>query len=89
MCTTLWSEGGKEIDSIGALRALCGTLILNPNYGGITEDELGENECLCSIDVKATMAEAGFDVKEDPTMLGDWIYSERQAERESNNDLPR
>lgn len=86
MCTTLWSEGGEEVGSIGELKALCGNIVMHKYADGL---ETKDNECLCHVDIKATMAEAGFDVREDPTMLGDWIYSERQAERESDNDLPR
>lgn len=75
MCTTAWMEGeNKEVSSVGELRALCGNIVVNEFYAGLDEYELGDNECLCSVDVPETLRGAGYEVREDPDMLGDWIF---------------
>lgn len=80
MCTTAWDarkEEWRDISSVGEMRELCGSLVVSEFDGGLKEHELGDNDCLCAVDVRATLVSAGLIVEEDKDLPGDWVF--RQA----------
>ena len=62
---------GDYYDSIGELKALAGGSVKWPTDNG---DHLPDNNCLCWVNIPATLVEAGYRVWRNPNMVPTYLF---------------
>lgn len=78
MCTLVNTPDGDSIGTVAELRRICPVIIPSlPGRAGY--EPLIEDACLCQVDVAATAAANGIEVRHDRTFDEFWILESKEA----------
>lgn len=78
MCASVWLESERadgfveDIETVGHLRKHCGFVYA---VAGVQDSDLKDDECLCGVNIPASLIHNGFKVWIDPENVGLSIYS--------------
>lgn len=73
MCSEIWVPAeNREIGNVGGLKAICPWVF---TVEGVSESDLTDNDCLCGVNIPATLVHGGYKVWLEPENASLGIFS--------------